>query len=490
MLWNLFQKKKRYWPQKSELNMEETLRQPNAEDIDEDAKCRLRYGLNTHCLTEIFQYLDSIDLNTVGDMNGFYKQIIADFVIPKHKIDFDLLHSKSITDQQLFKKYGTKMRMFKISCKNDESFQQFIQLITQYCSHDQLKKVSFVMSHGVTDDINLPVHFQRVESFHFSGVSNYSPILSLSFSDSLQHLYLRNLSLHADFSWIEMVNLKKLVVEFVKGFNEQNFIQLLHQGTRLEYFHQVFTLFNPFSEVRDAIAKYCGQQIRTLVDNCLIKRPNDCYNFLSKFKKLNEVWLSSQQKCVEDLKYPLKLLAENDTIEKLGIICSTSPVFPHSSCGFQQEFIHQHQNWHMKPFTKLKTICFIWINCGSCNYNVGCNELKLLTQYSTQTLSNVENLILRGSGARAVYKTELLKFIPKLCWLHIDYWTEPTYDQAVKLVGDLNRIVCNRNNGYISNDFIEVEVLERDLKVYEGIVGIGNSVRINVIGTNLEKGKL
>lgn len=97
-------------------------------------------------------------------------------------------------------------------------------------------------------------------------------------------------------------------------------------------------------------------------------------------------------------------------------------------------------------------------------------------------LSNVENLILRGSGGSAVYNTDLLNFTPKLRWLHIEHWTGPTYDQAVKFVGDLKRIVSNRNNGYTSNDFIEVEVLERDLNIYEGIVGIGNAVRINVIG--------
>lgn len=472
--------------------MEETPRQPNAGDINEDENCRLRHRLNAHCLTEIFQYLDSTDLYAVGDMNEFYKQLIADFVIPTHTIDFDLLHSKSISDQQFFDKYGKKVRMFKISCKNDESFQQFFRLIQQYCAPDQLKNVSLAMSRGNdADDINLPDHFQRVESFHFTGVSNYSPILSVTFSDSLQRLYLRNISLPADFSWMAMVNLKKLVVEFVKGFNEQHFIELLRHGTKLELFHQDFTLFNPFGDVRDALAKYCGHQIRSLVDNCLMRRANECYNFLSELQKLNEVWLSSQQKCVEDLKYPLKLLAENDTIEKLGIICSTSPVFPHNSCVFQVAYNNQeHQNWTMKQFTKLKTICFIWINCGSNARVIGCNELKLLTIFSTQMLSNVENLILRGSGASAVYNTDLLNFTPKLRWLHIEHWTGPTYDQAIKFVGDLKRIVCNRNNGYTSNDFIEVEVLERDLNIYEGILGIGNAVRINVIGTNLEKRKL
>lgn len=51
------------------------------EDID--ANCRLRNGLNVHCLAHIFQYLDSADLYTLGEMAKAYKHIINEFVIRK-----------------------------------------------------------------------------------------------------------------------------------------------------------------------------------------------------------------------------------------------------------------------------------------------------------------------------------------------------------------------------------------------------------------------
>lgn len=54
---------------------------------DLDSNCRLKNGLNVHCLTHIFQYLDSDDLNSVGCINRFYEQIINDFLIPNHSSD-------------------------------------------------------------------------------------------------------------------------------------------------------------------------------------------------------------------------------------------------------------------------------------------------------------------------------------------------------------------------------------------------------------------
>lgn len=38
---------------------------------DKDAHCRLRHGLNVHCLAQIFQHLNTKDLYEVGGMNEF-----------------------------------------------------------------------------------------------------------------------------------------------------------------------------------------------------------------------------------------------------------------------------------------------------------------------------------------------------------------------------------------------------------------------------------
>lgn len=43
---------------------------------DPDASSRLKQCLNVYCLAEIFMYLNSNDLWTLGSMNTQYKQII------------------------------------------------------------------------------------------------------------------------------------------------------------------------------------------------------------------------------------------------------------------------------------------------------------------------------------------------------------------------------------------------------------------------------
>lgn len=73
---------------------------------DKDANCRLRHGLNVHCLALIFQYLGIQDLYEVGEMNEFYKEIIKDLVIGKYYINCNLL-GNLISIRQLFERYGS-----------------------------------------------------------------------------------------------------------------------------------------------------------------------------------------------------------------------------------------------------------------------------------------------------------------------------------------------------------------------------------------------
>lgn len=118
---------------------------------NKDANCRLRHGLNKHCLAEIFQYLNSVDLYTVGGMNEFYTKIINDLIIPDHSVNFYKLFEENITISQVFERFGRRMRKFFFFCNlipGDDSIEppnysigQLIQLIALYCSPDQLKNV-------------------------------------------------------------------------------------------------------------------------------------------------------------------------------------------------------------------------------------------------------------------------------------------------------------------------------------------------------------
>lgn len=74
---------------------------------NKDANCRLRHGLNKHCLAEIFQHLKSVDLYTVGGTNEFHTK-----TIPDHSVNFYTLFEENITFSQVFERFGRRMRKF------------------------------------------------------------------------------------------------------------------------------------------------------------------------------------------------------------------------------------------------------------------------------------------------------------------------------------------------------------------------------------------
>lgn len=82
----------------------------NKKHKDLDWNCRLRHGLNVDCLAHIFQYENSSDLYRTCEMNGFYRQIINELVIPKHEVNFNDLDKRHITPSQIFEKYGSNIK--------------------------------------------------------------------------------------------------------------------------------------------------------------------------------------------------------------------------------------------------------------------------------------------------------------------------------------------------------------------------------------------
>lgn len=58
--------------------------QDESKQMDKDENCRLRHGLNTHCLAESFQFLNDEASTKLDTMNMYYSYIINTFVIPDH----------------------------------------------------------------------------------------------------------------------------------------------------------------------------------------------------------------------------------------------------------------------------------------------------------------------------------------------------------------------------------------------------------------------
>lgn len=136
---------------------------------DKDANCRLRHGLNVHCLAHIFQFLKTKDLYTIGEMNDFYKGIINDLVISEHIVDFGQFYAKEIFYiKKMFERYGGSIRKFKYNYDQHRRIEQFIRCVTQYCSIDQLKTAEIQLSNSYGDShIHLPIQFRKVDKFKF-----------------------------------------------------------------------------------------------------------------------------------------------------------------------------------------------------------------------------------------------------------------------------------------------------------------------------------
>lgn len=458
-------------------------------EIDKDLNCRLRHGLNVHCLVQIFQHLNCVDLYKIGSMNAFYRQIVHEYVISKHKIDFELLKIDGISVQNILERHASRVKKIHFDGECERDIAKFIQLVTQYCSENQFKDVCLSYHYDVdilnSDivDIHLPAQFGKMENFHFCGPFydiNLTIQLYVPFSRSLQYLKLEDVVLHPNINWTEAVNLTQIHLDAVNGLNIQNFIDFLRRRPKLEYFYQKKTFRDSLQIVGEAMAEYCGEHIRVYRDleyDLPNRRPTHFYQFLSGFKNVNEVWLSTRQICAGDLLAPIHRLADTK-VEKLVIICYDNYDGLNFNCMFIDEF--NLRPLYLKRLNYLKTIRIDMYDEFDTHMDV-CEQMKVLTMYSLQILSNVENVFLMGAQNMA-YDYGFIKNVPKLRLLVIDSSESgPTSEQTVKLISVLKSILERRNNGQITGDFIELKINEYHLKSFQDVDDIGSSIKLTGI---------
>lgn len=431
------------------------------EDID--ANCRLRHGLNTHCLVHIFHYLESDDLYTLGEMNEAYKQIINDFVIPKHEVNFDKLLGRRITFAQMFERYGTKIQKFSFEdIFGCQTFLDLTESLNKYCSNDQLKSVKIDCDYRYLEDdyddgssvwpVYFPMQCQHVEKLEFRSAR----LCQVKLSESLRSLTFESIYLCKHFDWTKLMNLTELHLIDVNDINAQNFIEFLCQRPNLEIFHHDADTFNEFTpEICDAMAKYCGNQIReyygAMPPNQEISAQHS-YTFLSSLKQLKTVGLTTHQHCGGDLIDAIKRLAENDTIETLHIEFSQEDR-PNSDCIFQK--IPDLISSDMRHFSHLKMFTFTGaqhMGHKYTNYYHCCDTFKILRMYSAQMLANVEYLTVDYSD----YDWDFIKCATKLRQLEL-FSVGITSSKATEILSALESILKNRNNGQIGDDFIDLK---------------------------------
>lgn len=447
---------------------------------DKDANCRLRHGLNVHCLAHIFQYLNSVDLYTVGEMNGFYKQIINDLVISKHEINFDKLYKRRITISQVFKRYGKQIRKINFIDRNEKhTIEQLIYSIHHYCATDQLKSAVIVCSRNVF----LTNQFRKVEKLVFSGGGQ----LLAQLSGSLRCLRLDDIDLDPNFNWKKLTNLKEIYLSEVRGIKPQKFIHFLQQRPKLQIFHHDRYSFKDATQlVCETLAKCCGNQIReysgimpTSQEDAEASEGN-MFEFISGLKHLKKVCLATHQICGGDIIDAMKRLAENDSIEALCIKYTQHDRLnrQNADCIFLDR--PNLDGFDMMQFSRLKMVK-IYGHGGRLDdtffHGQICEQFKLLRVYASQMLTNVKHLTISSVAE----DWNIIKVVPKLRYLVLDL-VLLTPKQAVQILLTLERILRTRNNGQTRGDFIEIKFERRDVyKLFDDINGRSTSIRLSMV---------
>lgn len=443
---------------------------------DIDANCRLRHGLNVHCLANVFQYLDIADLYTVGGMNEYYKQIINDQVISKHHVQFSKLSHRGITISQVFKRYGPKIQKFYFFDFEDKhATDNIIQSIAQYCAIDQIKSAVMSCCYLERTTVDLPIQFKNVQKLVVEGNSCMDLPLRLSapLSDTLRYLRLGDINLDPNFDWTQLKCLTELYLHEVSGINVYNFIEFLRLGPNIRIFHHSGDTFKgSMHGIGEAMAKYCGNNIQDYSGEMPFIRGNDwvpahnSYDFLSGFKNLKEVRLITHQLCGGDLIDTMKRLAENDSIETFRIKYSEYDTdgWSNVNCIFQTK--PNLDGSDMNNFTHLKTIKIyghltpLDEPFGDFHHEKVCDPFKLLNVYGPQILATVEKLTISAMPQNC----DFIKFARKL--RNLDLYVERiTFDQTATLLSILKCVFQERNNGPTSSEFIATKI--DDQKVYE-----------------------
>lgn len=431
---------------------------------DKDANCRLRYGLNIHCLAEIFQYLDSVDLHTLGGMNNFYKKIINDLVIPKHEINFEYLRKEKIKLPDVFERFGSNIRKFNfIDNGSKHSVEQLIELITQNCAANQLKSAEIECGFRDGVRLNLPIQFRNVNKLQLRRTLHGGRVLlSAELSEFLRYLRLEDISLDSNFDWTKLTNVTELYLKKVRGLDAKNFIELLHHRPGLEVYHhdELDTFGGSIQDICKTVAQYCGDKIRNYCGVLPLNGGSSrlhSYDFISNFKNVKQVCLKTHQVCGGDLVNAMKKLAENDTVEMMNINYSMADwfVLPNVNCIFQ---LGQHSEYlDMKEFGHLKTLKIMWKGCsGEFQNSEECYSFKFLSIYAPQILWNVRNLEIDT----VAYNWNFITYATKLRQLKL-LVDNISGIQAARILLALKVIIQKRRGGSIRRDFIRIKFLKR-----------------------------
>lgn len=326
------------------------------------AKCRLRHGLNDHCLCNIFDLLDVNDLIQLCELDTHYQNLITNWVSGKKLINFcDINFNRtqiSWTPDKMFEVFGKTMRKIKYDDLSSlGTFQQFLQFVIQHCELGVLTEIELTSSRwpatSATMEKAMPF-FANLRKLTLTGecsrennaLNHFLSRISLV-ATNLTHLTLNTVQVSDNVRLAVgasvMRNLKELRLNFRGEHNHMTELcEFLRTKSKLELFS--YTGCNDIDPVARTLIEYCPRlnafwdcQLRNPYrdnGNTISEPMKQRYNYLCRFKNLKNIYLTSYTQCGSDLYCPLMQMASNiemaAKIEKFTfyIDCADAIVLP------------------------------------------------------------------------------------------------------------------------------------------------------------------
>lgn len=413
----------------------------NDKRTDEAAElmtCRLRHGLNEHCLLEIFNFLDVIDLLQLCEVDVYYKDLIQNWIIGKRLINFRYLNSPdneqtSWTTKNIFEMFGKSISKIKFYDRMVSGhFEEFLQSIIQYSAVGSLTEMQFnfavMTAYEATKDAAVPFFSnlrkltltQDVWAMNAANMQFLVRIIEVA--SNLTHLTLNDVDIYNN-EWLStangLENLRELRLNrsFTNGIS--NLPDFLRTKSNLEVFS--YNGDDVSSRFADTLVKCCPQlhtfahlhlnnPYRNAV-NRITKEMAQRYSFLCQMKNLKEILLTSYTQCGSDLYYPLiqlsseKILAAN--IEKMTFYID------HTKAIELPESIH-YGHYEFARFKKLKVVELLSTQKGKI--------IDLHAGFIAEFLSklpNIQNFIVSTDNSKLRNINKIIDIVPSISELNV-----------------------------------------------------------------------
>lgn len=468
---------------------------------DLDANCRLKNNLNPDCLANIFEYLDIRDLMSLSQMNSHYKQIIADYIIPKVKPCVGI--SCLVDNMQIFSIFGNKLRKFRFAGRKKHLYDLLTHIVS-FCPDTRFSDIEMDLDLQEMDsfeDADPFFHCQRLIFFITEAAKSCSNLEKLAIhgfcnEDTRPRInYIYN-ELFRNSTSIRCLKLQNTFVDeemqFLHGARFANLTELeliqvriqvpylcsfLETGPILRRFVNDRSIkFNRIEVIGKKLAEFCKDTLQTFcdMDAYSYERRLDeyfrRYSFVAELRNLKEVTLTSFFKCANDLYYPLLGLSRLNKLEILGIYHNTP------RCDMEALSLSNSElRINLERFTNLRTIKICAINVD--NRHNSLTHLEFLMKNSSQILQNVEQLYLIGTS-KFIYPNYIVELMPNLRLLSV---CDLEHFDSDIVISDLKKVLNARGN--ITHDFVDIVVGKTRYQELENTYGseVFDKIRFKIV---------